>query len=202
MKTIVNKTFFLILMTFTMAAVTNSVLAEVYKIVDEDGNVTFTDKPPADGSQPIDLKPISVIEAPNYENPDKADTLGAEGEGEGEEDKPVSIRYLRKNYADFAIIAPQQEETIWNPEAPITVAWNTRYQLQDGMQVTIYVDGQLHSRTTEQIVAIPDLDRGEHSIEAQLIDGSNRRVATATPVVFFLRQPGLNNRPRVAPRGP
>lgn len=193
MKTIMFKTFFLILMALMMAVASGVVSAEVYKIVDEDGNVTYTDKPPEDGSQPIKLKPISVIEAPTYEQPDKAATSGAEGDA----DKPASIRYLRKNYADFAIVAPQQDETIWNPEAPITVAWNTRYQLQEGMQVTIYVDGQQHSRTTEQIVAIADLDRGEHTIEAQLIDSGNRRVATAQPVVFFIRKPGLYNRARV-----
>ncbi len=193
MKTIMYKTFFLILMALMMAVASGVVSAEVYKIVDEDGNVTYTDKPPEDGSQPIKLKPISVIEAPTYEQPDKAATSGAEGDA----DKPASIRYLRKNYADFAIVAPQQDETIWNPEAPITVAWNTRYQLQEGMQVTIYVDGQQHSRTTEQIVAIADLDRGEHTIEAQLIDSGNRRVATAQPVVFFIRKPGLYNRARV-----
>lgn len=193
MKTIMYKTFFLILMALMMAVASGVVSAEVYKIVDEDGNVTYTDKPPEDGSQPIKLKPISVIEAPTYEQPDKAATSGAEGDG----DKPASIRYLRKNYADFAIVAPQQDETIWNPEAPITVAWNTRYQLQEGMQVTIYVDGQQHSRTIEQIVAIADLDRGEHTIEAQLIDSGNRRVATAEPVVFFIRKPGLYNRARV-----
>jgi len=193
MKTIMYKTFFLILMALMMAVASGVVSAEVYKIVDEDGNVTYTDKPPEDGSQPMKLKPISVIEAPTYEQPDKAATSGAEGDA----DKPASIRYLRKNYADFAIVAPQQDETIWNPEAPITVAWNTRYQLQEGMQVTIYVDGQQHSRTTEQIVAIADLDRGEHTIEAQLIDSGNRRVATAQPVVFFIRKPGLYNRARV-----
>jgi len=193
MKTIMFKTSLLILMALLMALAPGGVTAEVYKIVDEDGNVTYTDKPPEDGSQPIKLKPISVIEAPTYEQPAKAATSGAEGDA----DKPASIRYLRKNYADFAIVAPQQDETIWNPEAPITVAWNTRYQLQEGMQVTIYVDGQQHSRTTEQIVAIADLDRGEHTIEAQLIDSGNRRVATAEPVVFFIRQPGLYNRARV-----
>lgn len=193
MKTTMYKTFFLIGMALLMAMAISAVSAEVYKVVDEDGNVSYTDQPPGDGSQPIKLKPISVIETPTYQQPDKADTSVAEGE----EDKPASIRYLRKNFADFAIVAPLQDETIWNPEAPITVAWNTRYQLQDGMQVTIYVDGQKHSTTTEQIVAIPDLDRGEHTIEAQLIDSGNRRVATAEPVVFFIRQPGLYNRARV-----
>jgi len=27
--------------------------ADIYKVVDKDGNVTFTDQPPGDGSQPM-----------------------------------------------------------------------------------------------------------------------------------------------------
>ena len=42
------------------------VMAQVYKTVDENGNVVYTDQPPADGSRPIKLKELSVIEAPVY----------------------------------------------------------------------------------------------------------------------------------------
>ena len=36
---------------------------EIYKVVDEDGNVTFTDQRPSDTAQPMDLPPLSVIES-------------------------------------------------------------------------------------------------------------------------------------------
>ena len=191
--------FFLILLTLSLALAGNALFAQqVYKVVDEDGNVTFTDTPPGDGSKPVKLAPISVIEAPTYEQPEKAVEEGAEGE----EGKEMSLRYLRKNYADFAIVAPQQEESVWNPDSAMTVAWNTRFALQPGMQVIIFVDGVQHSKTTEQIIAVTQqLDRGEHKIEARLTDAKNRSIATAEPITFFVRRPGLYNRPRVAPRG-
>ena len=34
---------------------------EIYKVVDKDGNVTFTDQRPSDTAQPMDLPPLSVI---------------------------------------------------------------------------------------------------------------------------------------------
>ena len=43
---------------------------EIYKVVDKDGNVTFTDQSPGDGSQPMNLPELSVIET------DSADTSG------------------------------------------------------------------------------------------------------------------------------
>jgi hypothetical protein len=183
---ILNKSL-MIVFTLLMLSAT-PVSAQVYKVVDKDGNVTYTDQPPADGSGPVDLKPISVIEAPAYETAPKADDK-AEGE-----DKEMSLSYLRSNYKDFAIVSPQQEESVWRADGPIPVAWNTKYALQDGMQVTIYLDGKRHSTTKQQMVPMANLDRGEHVVTADLRDAKNRVVAQAAPVTFFVRQPGLLNR--------
>lgn len=189
MKRVMVKTFFLILMACSMAMATNAMSADVYKVVDEDGNVTYTDTPPQDGSRPIKLTPISVIETPIYERPVKADAGGEEG-------KEMSLKYLRKHYADFAIVSPQQEESVWHPDTAMSVAWSTRYQLQDGMQVTVYIDGKQIAKTSDQIIPVPEIDRGEHKVEAQLTDSQNRRIATAEPITFFVRRPGLYNRAR------
>ncbi len=162
--------------------------AQVYKVVDKDGNVTYTDQAPADGSAPIELQPISVIEAPTYE------TAPASTEADAEDAKEMSFSQLRRNYSDFAIVSPQSEESVWRPDGPISVAWNAKNALQEGMQVTILVDGKKHSSTTQQMVAVADLNRGEHTVTAELRDAKNRVVAKAGPVTFFVRQPGLYNR--------
>jgi len=188
---ILNKSLMIV---FTLSMLSATPLwAQVYKVVDKDGNVTYTDQPPADGSGPVELKPISVVEAPKYETAPKKDD-NAEGE-----DKEMSLSYLRKNYKDFAIVSPQQEESVWRPDGPIPVAWNTKYALQDGMEVTIYLDGKRHSTTTQPMVPMANLDRGEHVITADLRDARNRVVAQAAPVTFFVRQPGLYNRALTAP---
>jgi len=193
MKLTICKSFFVhtsILM--LLLATAGPLLAQVYKTVDEDGNVVYTDQAPKDGSAPIELRPLSIIETPEYVRPaEKAPENDEAGGG-----KEMSLRYLRQNYADFAIIAPQAEETVWQPDNIVTVAWNTRYQLQAGMQVTLYVDGVPQTTSSEQVIALAALDRGEHTVTAELRDSQNRRIVTAQPVTFFVRRPGLNNRPR------
>jgi len=169
-------------------------LAQVYKVVDKDGNVTYTDQAPADGSGPVELKPISVIEAPAYQVAPKA--------AEDDADKEMTLGELRRNYKDFAIVSPQQEESVWRPDGPFPVAWNTKYALQTGMQVTIFLDGKKHSSTTQQMVPMANLDRGEHTLTAELRDSNNRLIAEAAPVTFFVRQPGLYNRALTAPPVP
>jgi hypothetical protein len=191
------KTLFVLFMLALVMSVANPLPAQVYKTVDEDGNVVYTDQPPKDGSAPLELRPLSVIEAPEYAKPAQPAPATDEG-GDGQE---MSLRYLRKNYADFAIVAPQAEETVWQPESIVTVAWNTRYQLQPGMQVTVSVDGVAQTTTTEQMVPLAGLERGEHTVTAELTDAQNRRIASAEPVTFFVRRPGLYNQPRPTPHG-
>jgi hypothetical protein len=190
----------LILITILLTFAAGPLMAQVYKTVDENGNVTYTDQPPADGSGPIELRPISVIEAPTYEKAPKADEENATDE----ESNEISLRDLRRTYNDFSIIAPQSEESIWNPEVFISVAWRVGNQLQPGMTVTVSVDGKQYAKTTEQVVQVDLRDRGEHKVTAELKDSSNRLVATAEPVVFYIMQPGLGGlggtRIRAVPR--
>ena len=189
MKTVIYMRFITVLVALSLALAASPLMAQVYKVVDKDGNVTFTDQPPADGSKPIKLAPISVIEAPVYEKaPEPTD--------EEEAAKEPSLSYLRKIYRDFAIISPEQEESVWKPDGPIAVAWSVRTALQPGMQVTLFLDGTKHVTTEQPMIPLSGLDRGEHTVKAELRDSKNRVVATAETVTFFVRQPNLYNRPR------
>jgi len=196
MKSIVHKSIFSTFFAISLAVMATPLSAQVYKVVDEDGNVSYTDQAPADGSGPIELRPISVIEAPTYETPAKASKDDTQ---DGE--KEMSLSYLRKNFKDFAIISPQSEESVWRPDGPIPIAWSTQYALLEGMQVIIYLDGKRHTATTQQMIGVPNMDRGEHTVKAELRDSKNRIVAATDQVRFFVRQPGLYNRANVNPNG-
>jgi hypothetical protein len=186
MKLNTHKAFLLTLTVLFLALAAAPLTAEVYKVVDKDGNVTYTDQPPGDGSKPIKLQPISVVETPVYETKAKPAVEGEDGE-------PLSLRTLRGMYRDFAIVAPQSEESIWHPDRPITVAWSTGTPLQAGMKASVSVDGQLQANTTDRVVPVANLERGEHRVTASLTNEKNQTVATAEPIVFFVRRPGLNN---------
>ena len=194
MKTVIYMRFITVLVALSLVLMASPLMAQVYKVVDKDGNVTFTDQPPGDGSKPIKLAPINVIEAPEYEKaPEPTDEEDAA--------KEPSLSYLRRIYRDFAIISPEQEESVWKPDGPIVVAWSVRTALQPGMQVTLFLDGNRHSTTAQPMIPLGGLDRGEHNVKAELRDSKNRIVATTEAVTFFVRQPGLYNRPRVGPGG-
>jgi len=198
MKLRTHTAFILILMACLLTLTSSPLMAQVYKVVDEDGNVTFTDQAPYGGAKPIELKPISVVEAPIYETPPKRTAEGAEGD----EENQMSIRELRRAYSDFAIVSPQSEQSIYHPESAVAVIWRTAKQLQTGMQVTVSINGKPLATTTEPLIEAPELDRGEHTVTAVLTDRRNRNIATAEPVTFFVQRPNIyTNRARPTPRG-
>ena len=197
MKLIFQKIFILTLITLSLAFMASPLTAEVYKTVDKDGNVTYTDKPPPDGSEPMELPGLSVIESPEYQK--TARELEAEAIANGTQTEPeeIPLRKLRNDFKDFAIVSPQQEESVWRPDGPVTIAWSTGTQMLPGMKVTVTLDGKKLSTTTDRMVLVPNMERGEHTVAAELTDARNRRVALSEPVTFFIRQPGLYNRARV-----
>jgi hypothetical protein len=205
MRLVTDNSLFLLLLVMALAIPTGSALAQVYKVVDENGNVTYTDQPPGDGSGPVELRPISIIETPEYQK--TARELAAEAEAEARaqgiepEAKEESLRTLRRRYSDFAIVSPQPEESVWRPDGPISIAWSTGTQLMEGMKVTVSVDGKRLATGTERLIMVPGLERGEHTVAAELTDARNRRVARAQSVTFYVRQPGLLNRARPIPGG-
>ena len=190
MKLITHKTFLMMLITCSLALIASPLIAQVYKVVDENGNITYTDRPPADGSKPMDLPPLSVIETPDYQKPVSQVV-------EGEEDKEIPLRTLRRDYRDFAIISPLAEATIWGSEQGVSIAWSVGKQLQAGMNVSIFIDGKLLTTSAQPIIPAGVLERGEHTVTAQLKDAGNRTIATAAPVIFYVRQPNIHtNRAR------
>ena len=197
MKLITHQTILMTLMAFSLAIASTPLAAQVYKVVDEDGNVTYTDRPPRDGSGPMDLPPLSVIETPVYEKTSRQ----VASEAAADENKEIPLKTLRRDYRDFAITSPQSEESVWHPEGPVPVGWTTGKALQGGMKVTIFIDGSQQATTTRPIIPVSGLERGEHTVTAELRDAKNRKIATADPVTFFIMRPGLNNRSRVNPGG-
>lgn len=201
MKLTSHKIFILTLITVSLMFTVSPLTAEVYKIVDKDGNVTYTDKPPADGTGPMELPGLSVIEKPEYQKTAREAEAEAIANGTQTAPEEIPLRQLRNDFKDFAIVSPQQEESVWRPDGPITIAWSTGGQMLEGMKVTVTLDGKRLSATTERMILVPDLERGEHTVSAELTDARNRRVALAETVTFFIRQPGLYNRARVRPGG-
>jgi hypothetical protein len=190
-KGLINTLILLVILLFSSAAFAQG---DIYKVVDKDGNVTFTDQPPNDAAQPLDLPPLSVIET-DIQVPETAAAGSA-----ADEPKPPTIRQLKKQFRDFKITRPQPEETFWGTANSVFVSWGSSQPIPQSMSAMLFVDGAGQSASAMGGVTLT-LDRGEHQVYAQLRDQQNRRIATTDTVTFFVKQHSANfNRPAVGPR--
>jgi hypothetical protein len=155
--------------------------AQIYKIVDKDGNVTFTDQRPADGGEPMVLPELSVIET---DLPDKAVEPAVE---ETTAEPEMTRREMRKLFSDFQITRPKQEETFWGTSNAVVISWASTAPLQPEMNVKVYVDGVRQADSADGMIALT-LDRGEHKAYVELVDARGRTVTTTQTVTFFVMQ--------------
>lgn len=176
-----------------LSAMAGNAQAEVYKVVDENGNVTYTDQAPGPDAEPLTLRGLSVIapQQPRQPQPSAETVAAAEAAGEGQQEV-TNIRDLRRGYRDFRIVSPEPDQHFVGTGNMATIAWDTRYRLQEGMMVTFYIDGEPQAPTTAQSMNIGPMDRGAHEVYAELRDSRNRQVATTEPVTFHIRQWSVN----------
>jgi hypothetical protein len=163
---------------------------EIYKVVNPDGSVTYTDQRPSAGAQPVELKPLSVIDT---------DIQVPEATAE-EEPKEPTARDLRRQFQDFRITQPQNEETFWGAQNTVVISWGASQPVPENMKVTLYVDGQRQEAPASGSVSLA-FERGEHQAYAELRDARNRRIVVTPTVTFFVKQHSANfNRPVPTPR--
>ena len=109
---------------------------EIYKGVDKDGNVTYTDQRPTDAAEPLDLPPLSVIAADVPPSEPAPQATEAEQQA-----KSPTTGELRRRFADFRITQPQQEQTFWGTANTVVVAWGSSQPIPSELSVRLVIDG-------------------------------------------------------------
>lgn len=158
---------------------------KVYKQVNPDGSVTYTDKP-SPGAKTVEVpktptyKPPSVPQFSPYQEPAK----------------PVAF-----SYDSVKITAPANEETIRDNAEAISVVVSVEPALRPGDQIVFLVDGTVKTRTTLSTYAITEMERGSHTITAQVVDAAGTVMGSDSVTVFF-HKPSLLSPGRSSPGGP
>ena len=145
----------------------------LYKWVDEQGNVHYSDKPHP-GATRIHLPKPTTYAAPAGAAPE---TRAA--------NTPASAQPQQQGYSLFEISEPEQDQVFWNVQ-DVTVILSVQPALQPGDQVTITLDDKTVGPTAATTATFSDLNRGEHTVHASL-SGPNGSM-TAKPVTFYIQQ--------------
>lgn len=173
--------------------------AEVYRYVDAQGVVHYTDKPPRPDAKPAALPPLQTMGG--YGTPAAAGAP-ATAEAAAPAAAPREPRYGLK------ILSPVADATLRNDsagEVAVSVAVSPR--LAEGYRVQYTVDGSRVGEPGGTQATLGPLERGSHLIGALLLDADGREVARASPVIVHLkienaRPPSAQPARPVAPQKP
>ena len=168
--------------------------ARVYKTVDEEGNVIYTDVPPKQDSKRI------TIDTPNVFNPALPTVAPPPADEEPvEEEKPaVSYKLLR-------IVSPKDDEGVRENAGNInvTVNSNPNVDIDNGHSLEILVDGAVHASGTATSFELSSVDRGTHTLTARIVDANGNVLISADTITFHMLRISQLTRPQqFIPRNP
>ena len=151
--------------------ISSTAFGQIYKFVDEHGNITYSDTPPADKQdmEPAELPEVFYqpgVEVPDLPKPSKA--------------KPRAI--------NVTINSPKEGATILGSATSMNVSASTSEKLIDGEAARLIVNGSPHSTGKALNWSVTDLIRGEYHLSVEIIDKSQKIIAQSAPVKVFVKR--------------
>lgn len=172
--------------TFLFAAVSAALLSlpvhgDVYRQVDEDGNVTFTDEPD-DNAERIQVKPATTVTMPKPETVERQ--LEEEDEEVGDQDAYDAVSFQ----------APEDDQAFNSGSGDVEFRVSSEPGLRDGHRFEITLDGQPVGQTRSGSVTVNNVFRGTHNAGVNVINQDGERVFTGDSISFTVHRPSqLNN---------
>ncbi|ATJ84491.1 DUF4124 domain-containing protein [Halomonas beimenensis] len=161
----------------------------IYRTTDAQGNVIFTDDP-ARGGEKVELDPLTVVPARERTAP-RAPVVqggGVPARTTAEPGQPFMP------YDIFSILSPEQETTLPTGAAGnVQVRLGIRPELREDHRVRLLLDGQVsQSAMHTDTFMLSNLNRGEHVIQAELLDASGAVRHRTTPVTLYVQRASVN----------
>jgi hypothetical protein len=153
---------------------------QVYKWVDKDGVVHYSNQPPTDNAKPAKLPPLHTYKGgtnPNLNKYAKPGAAGASATAAG-----VS--------SQIEVVTPSRDETFRSGERMVPVAVVVTPQLVEGQKLIYLLDGTPASApTTDTSFALTGVERGSHTVSVALVDALGETLATSAGVSFHMKPP-------------
>jgi hypothetical protein len=172
--------------TFTLIclACSAALATTVYKWVDENGVVHYSDQPHPN-AQKLQVQGVQTYSA-------SASSLPAAAAAAAPESKPASAN----PYHGCAIAQPLNEQNLPNAQS-VFVRVQTDPVPRPGDRIYMVMDGQglNGGNATGMSFNVTPIDRGAHTVQAQVKDSAGQVLCQTPPVTFYVQQSNLFSQP-------
>jgi hypothetical protein len=150
--------------------------------VDEQGTRHYSDRP-VPGAEKVDLAGAQAFGSARAQRAARGET--AQGGTTGAPGAP---------YQSVEVVSPAEQETLWNIGTNLPVQVRFQPALQPGHRYDLLLDGQRRNvNTATPRVTLPDVFRGQHSLQVVILDSAGTEVMRSPSRVFFVQQTSTLN---------
>ena len=159
------------------------IAASVYRWVDAEGTVHFTDQP-RPGAERVEVEPIQTYTPREVTALEQA---GGAPAGQGGE--------ATSGYSRFEFLRPEPEQGIRANDGRVDVQMALEPALRDGHRLQVSLDGETLRGDAPPSFSIPGMERGTHTLAATIRDAGGDVLARAGPVTFHVLRVHLGTPP-------
>ncbi|MDF2866847.1 MAG: hypothetical protein K0S11_317 [Gammaproteobacteria bacterium] len=156
--------------------------ADIYKWVDKDGNTHFSDKGQL-GAEKLVLPPIQLYSALKDEENTKTQA--------GKPSQKVTDYQLK-------IISPTDQATFRNEQGELEITVSISSDLDSEQKIRLLLDNKPMVEVNALTMQVIGIARGEHKLQAQLIDLNGQVLASSDLITIYMQRPKVPN-PKIIP---
>ena len=159
--------------------------AGVYTYIDAEGNRVFTDQPPSEKAQRVEIAPSNKM-APTQAPPAAIPAY------------PTTR--VEPAYDVLRILVPEPDATIRDPAGNLIVTASSDPSLHPGHSFRLILDGQPAGEAGRSpVFPLENIDRGTHQISVEIIDSQGRIVERTPSQPFHMKRISLAEKRRTNP---
>ena len=149
--------------------------ATVYKYMDEDGNLVFTDEP-VEGAEKLNVQPVPTVPA--------VPVPASSGEPQQQE-KPFS-------YNQITIVTPSAGENFVNNGGKVTIQVAMSPELRPSDKLQLYFNGEPKGKPQSSTVFdFNNLYRGEYVTRVVAVNEAGEQLGQSDTITFYVRRSAI-----------
>lgn len=156
---------------------------EIYRHVDEDGNVTYSDEPISDDSEAMELEPLPEVSLPDWKK----------GQHRTNREAQDGNSKQQASYQSVEITQPEHDSAFWHGGGLVVVRVQSQPSLKPGHRYALEVDGKRIKQGRSTSFSVKNMARGTHNLRVNVVNANGETVSSSDVTRFTLHRPSQQN---------
>ena len=154
--------------------------AEIYKYVDKDGNVVFTDKP-GKGREQMHLAPLPTISLPK-------------GNASAQKTAPPPKTKPGETYSKLLFTSPADNSAFWSGSGNFVISVEAKPPLRNGDKFKLALDGKVLGTNSSGAFPVKHINRGTHRASLSVVNAKGQIIQSGPSITFTVHRPSVIRR--------